>query len=311
MKNILTAVKYTICFFWFTTSFGQSTISVCNDFENPTQYIYLDTNSVWEIGQPNKTSFDSSYSVTNSIITDTVLNYSNNDTSIFYAIYKKTFGGIPQYLSIFLPLVIEFDHRFMTDSTTDFGNIEFSIDNGTSWTNVLNNEYNISQQSGDNSHYYENSGITQYDSLIVSENSDGWIHSRFSKNIELVIQEAGFPNVDSVVVKFSFISDSIGGNEGWQIDNLCISMDQLNGIEKQFKNNQIIVTPNPNEGEFKLSSKFSSPGNLRIFDSKGKVIFEKKGIFHEVNLNLDLSPGIYLVKIETQSEVLNSKLVIE
>jgi hypothetical protein len=61
--------------------------------------------------------------------------------------------------------------------------------------------------------------------------------------------------------------------------------------------NHIYLTNNPGNGIFEINGNMTSP--IRIFDMKGsQVLFQKKG--NEIDIS-DLSTGIYLVRLESQS----------
>ncbi len=292
-----------------TTGFSQQVVSVCNNFESNINRVFIDTASIWQIGEVNKVIFDSAYSATNSIITDTTQPYPNNDTSIFYINFQDQWGGISRYLGLYSPLVVEFDHRYLTSSVTDFGLAEYSFDNGNSWFQLFNDTYNIDYESNDNTHFFEGTGNTISDSITVSGNSMGWVHSRISKNIEQLIHNTNPLMVDSIIVKFTFITDSVDGNDGWQIDNLCVSMDQISGTN-EFIEKIISITPNPNNGSFSLTHQFNHTAYVSIYNLIGKMVFYEIVNTDKIDFNLDFAPGIYFLKIESLGVSTNSKLVI-
>jgi hypothetical protein len=279
-------------------SFGQGSLTICNSFDTNSVYISIDSNSVWEIGAPNKTILNSSYVSANSIVTDTISPYPNNDTSIFYMVFTDPWGWIPNYLGLYSPLEIEFHHRYLTDSTTDFGKIEMSLDHGATWYDVLSNTYNATWGVNgpvDNFHHFESTNDTIFDSLEVHGSSNGWVHSKISKNVEQIIWNDGL-NPDSILLKFSFISDSTGVNEGWQIDNLCVSMEYISSIEDRPLSQGLLIYPNPNVGKFELRNETGKNGLVRIYSALGKEIYSQK-IDSSIsqNISLELIPGIYIV----------------
>jgi len=295
--------------------YSQNSLTVCDSLDHNINNITIDPNGVWEIGEPNKTEFDSSYTLnTNSIVTDLMQPYPAGDTSVFYFSYFVPYwgdGGIPNYLGIFSPFVLEFDHRFITDSITDYGSIDFSLDAGTTWYDLLGDSLNLSWEStNQNYHYFVGANDTLYDSLAVSGNSNGWVHSNFSKNVEQIIWNDGVDN-DSILVRFTFITDNIGtGNNGWQIDNICMSMDLIGGTNEKHISNKIVLYPNPNNGSFKISD--ISNATLKIYNLMGQEIYSKY-INDDTNHTIEenLKPGIYIIKIDQSGIIRTTKLIVE
>ena len=295
-------------------SFGQGSLTICNSFDTNSVYISIDSNSIWEIGTPNKTILNSSYFSANSIVTDTISNYLNNDTSIFYMTFTDPWGWIPNYLGLYSPLEIEFNHRYLTDSPADFGKIEMSLDDGLTWYDVLSNAYNATWNVNgpvDNFHHFENTNDTIYDSLEVSGNSNGWVHSKMSKDIEQIIWNDGL-NPDSILLKFSFISDGTGVNEGWQIDNLCVSMDYISSIEDLPSSQGLFIYPNPNIGKFELKNETGKNGFVKIYSALGKEIYSRKiDSNNSQKISLELNPGLYIVVLSHSLGKQVTKLIIE
>ena len=310
MKNKTRLILYVLIYFSPLISYSQGALTICNSFDTNTTYLSIDTVGIWKIGQPNKSVFYSSYSGINSIVTDLDSLYPTNDTSKFYAVFKNEWGGVPNSLGLYSPLEIEFDHRFITDSITDYGSIEMSLDNGNTWYDILSSEHNATWGPNwpyDNEHYFEGTGDTLLDSLAVFGNSNGWVHSKFSKDIEQIIWNDNiYP--DSIIVRFSFISDSIGGNEGWQIDNLCMSMDLFSGITENQNIDELLIYPNPNNGEFSIREN-SDVGELRIYNLLGKEVYSEKITKNSVFTSLP--NGIYVVTIKRADTLFTTRMVIK
>lgn len=310
MKNKTSLILYFLIFVSPLISYSQGALTICNSFDTTTTYLSVDTLGIWEIGQPNKTVFDSSYSGANSIVTDLDSLYPSNDTSKFYAVFKDEWGGVPNYLGLYSPLEIEFNHRFITDSITDYGSIEMSLDDGNTWYDILSSEHNATWGPNwpyANEHFFEGTGDTLFDSLAVFGNSNGWVHSKFSKDIEQIIWNDNiYP--DSIIVRFSFITDSIGGNEGWQIDNLCMSMDFISGIAENQIIEELSIYPNPNNGDFSIPEN-SDEGELRIYNLLGKQVYSETITENSVSTNLP--QGIYVVAIKRADTLYTTRMVIK
>ncbi|GAH19218.1 unnamed protein product, partial [marine sediment metagenome] len=88
-------------------------------------------NNIWQIGKPQKPIFYSAHSSPNVIATDTVNPYPPNDTSAFIVSNNAAMGGF-QFPHTALLAVY---YKVNSDSLKDYGLIEFSPDNGSTWIN--------------------------------------------------------------------------------------------------------------------------------------------------------------------------------
>jgi hypothetical protein len=78
------------------------------------------------------------------------------------------------------------------------------------------------------------------------------------------------------------------------------------GIET-IENREVSVYPNPSDGIFYLQA---TSGQLRVTDISGKTVL--KEILTEAAHTIDLSgqaPGVYLLSIQTDKQVVQSKLI--
>jgi len=308
IKTIFTLIVFYL--FPIAYTFSQGAINICNNFESNINLIYLDNLGIWEIGEPDKAIFNSSYQGANSIVTDLDSCYAVNDTSVFYAVLKSPIEGIgiPQHFGSYLPFSLNFKHRFITDSVSDFGSIEMSLDNGITWYDILSNDYNANYFALFNSHFFEGTGETQFDSLKIFGNSNGWVHSTFAKNILSLILDDNIKNPDSLIVKFSFISDSYDGNEGWQIDNICLSLVPVNSISENPFSNSLTVYPNPSNGTFLIPT-INKRDQLSIYNLLGEKIYSSTKVDNIISTNL--SPGIYFIALHQDKKILTTKIIVE
>ncbi|OFY89477.1 MAG: hypothetical protein A3K10_11730 [Bacteroidetes bacterium RIFCSPLOWO2_12_FULL_31_6] len=287
------------------------TDSICTDFETSAFFIKNLSNS-WQIGSPNKVVFNNSYSPVSSIVTDTVNTYPSNDTSIFYAVYAPTWFA--NYLSTYAPFRIEFYHRFHTDTLTDFGTIELSKDGGNTWINGLDGFYSYNYTPMDNSHIFLGTNDTIY-SLVVTGNSNGWVHSTITIDLDWW-NISGIP-LDSIIVKFTFKSDSVNNfKDGWQIDNLCIKYLIPLGIEEIESKNNLNVYPNPTQDYFIVNYNLqdNSKAVFRLYDVMGKevIIQPITDMVGELKISSStLKQGIYFYQVIGEKENFFGKLIIQ
>lgn len=75
----------------------------------------------------------------------------------------------------------------------------------------------------------------------------------------------------------------------------------------------IVVYPNPSSGAFTVGNIPENAGNLEISDLRGSVVFRKEADRgrSETILNTGLPPGIYLLGIHVDSQLITKKLIIK
>ncbi|MCG8411454.1 MAG: T9SS type A sorting domain-containing protein [Bacteroidales bacterium] len=259
------------------------------NFEDTTQFvrIQIDTisnpNNVWQIGKPQKEIFTSAYSAPNAIVTDTINPYPINDTSSF--IIKHI---VPE-MTGFCPYVAKVAGRYKIDSDTltDFGIIEFSPDNGNVWINLLTDTQYVEQ-------------IWSYNEIPVLTGSlPGWNY--FSASVAHFGPIYNIQPGDTVLYRFTFVSDSIQTNkDGLIFDNLYFQdwVEGINKIKNQFNSE---IYPNPSSGitDIKFRNDKNEAFELTLFDSNGIFLFAAE-TNNSNKIRIDLSnykSGIYFYKL--------------
>ena len=106
-----------------------------NNFENSfgMEVIIGDSSmdSIWQIGVPQKTIFNSANSAPNAILTDTLNSYPPNTSSTFILeIDEDVLFGFPF-------IQVEWQQKFDVEIGVDGGIVEASYDGGVTWQNVL------------------------------------------------------------------------------------------------------------------------------------------------------------------------------
>lgn len=291
MKTLITIFSF---LFIVNSVFGQSDYTI--DFDSPNSLnnrIIIDTisnpNNVWQIGVPDKTIFDSAYSLTHAIVTDTINPYPSNDTSSFILKHIRP-GDIAGNES----LQLNFWFKFNSDTLSDYGMVEASIDNGTTWINLL---------TEDTTYYFEWIDTKP----ILTGNSNGW--QNFALELHTLTYELGYS--DTLLYRFTFISDSVQTNkDGWMIDDFQLA-DWWEGIKKYNNSDFINIYPNPSDGEISIlnQNKISNEYQIEIFDIGGKTVLKEESISNK--LSLDLPNGLYLMKLSDNENTYLKKLIIE
>ncbi len=236
--------------------FGEGTFTFENEPTIATLHIDTVGNSsnIWHIGLPNS-KLDTAYSLPNCIFTDTSLYYPENDTSSFIITHLADQGYVDRHTAFLWGY-----YKIDSDTINDYGLIEFSPNGGDTWYNLL--------ELGVNEGWFT-------DIPVLSGTTNEWtefgIHMASTDLVEDIQME------DTILFKFTFISDSIQNNrKGWMIDNITI-MDYAEGIEQNGANFfQSIVYPNPASDylEIKFPATGYSDYHLHIYDTSGKIIFE-------------------------------------
>ena len=106
-----------------------------------------------------------------------------------------------------------------------------------------------------------------------------------------------------------------------QYDEECNNMGNEEGeeahknvdVETRNINNEIVVIPNPNTGNFILSNlKVEEVANMILFDIQGRQLVENIGILSsEINISEQISSGLYMLSIKYKDgQFINKKVVI-
>ncbi|MBI1185117.1 hypothetical protein GC194_12650, partial [bacterium] len=194
-----------VCTFFIKLTFGQVWL-IDFDSTGPLNSLFIDTiankQNIWQIGVPDKPGFESAYSLPNVICTDLHKSYPVNDTSVFGIKTKiiKSDGS-------FEGMYISGRYKIDSDSLTDYGSIEFSADSGKLWYDLLAD-----------TNYLEAYCIqTNNEKTDFTGRKMKWHSFQFFLNSACF--DIWFEKI--ILIKFSFISDSIQTNKaGWMIDDI-------------------------------------------------------------------------------------------
>lgn len=211
---------------------------------------YIDTtgSGIWEIGTTAK-SFFAAGGNTHAIMTDTAFVYDTSiDNSFKVVLNAYNFNTI-----------LSFRHKYQTRSGYDGGIVEYSIDSGATWENVLVdcNANGSFKQGVFTENFYKKTDTLITGQAAFTGTSNGWIYSRVQLFIGLPIKSTGGgPQcVTSGVVqfRFRFLSDNQPDTlDGWIIDDFKVEHDRYGGGTTTINNDiPVRVYPNPTkEGIF-------------------------------------------------------------
>jgi hypothetical protein len=183
------------------------------------------------------------------------------------------------------------------------------------------NIYNFDNDGSDNSiNLYDGFlDFEKYNALTTSRDSAGYGNIN-GKDVSIMISKGPFnlASGDSVNVKFAiFAASHLPGllNTAENIENIFTDKPSL------IKNNTSLkidafVSPNPVEDIFKLEiqSEINTVAEISIFNEEGKLMLSEsktlKNGNNAIEFNLShLNSGVYYLKIETDKESLNKKLI--
>ncbi len=285
-------------------------------FETPTSKIIIDTtgDNIWQIGTPDKVFFDAAHSGVKAILTDSVNSYPINDTSAFIYVIRNPYTQTC-YTSM------EFWHKYDMDTLTDIGIIEASYDGGNSWV-IVNDTSDVSPWGSNfwwDSDYHAINGNYTYHPLITTGKSDGWILSRFNWVwwIPVKLDTIIYPP-DSLMIKFTFISDSIDSErEGWMIDDiltLSAEWQLCTDITETAESNNFSAYPNPFSKQTIIEYKRElTNSKIIIYNSTGLKVRQIDNIVGQSTIvsRDNLPSGIYyLVIVENAKNIGKIKLLI-
>jgi len=81
-------------------------------------------------------------------------------------------------------------------------------------------------------------------------------------------------------------------------------------LNVSFNNEKINIYPNPSKGQITISN-ISKGAIIEIFNLLGEIVYSEITDEATHTINLRESPGIYLVKIQTENNIQSGKIVIE
>jgi hypothetical protein len=216
-----------------TMKFPGDTIDIWTviSFEETSPYIHINppSQNIWQIGAPQKTYFNSAYSVPDAMMTDTSNFYPVNNVSSFDLYVGQFNMGATSGWCYPYDIFIDFRHKFDTDTLMDGGYITVSWDKGLTWMNIINDSVYFGEHPnwnflpfGGNPNLYSPNNVLFNGEPGFSGRSDGWVHTCLAWWVWPVKTALDFPP-DTMIIRFNFISDNDNHNkEGWMIDHIRI-----------------------------------------------------------------------------------------
>ena len=122
--------------------------------------------------------------------------------------------------------------------------------------------------------------------------------------------QTGLPNVVVTDLEISYCDNKLwAGTFGRGLWNTSLYVPL--SVSDQEIYNQIIVSPNPNNGLFKINVPNGKTYSLIVYDIQGKKVYEEQSIDTEQK-NIDLTKqnsGVYLLKIDIEGKLFTKKII--
>ena len=268
---------------------------------------------LWQIGHSHKSFFGSDTTKT-TIMTDTLSPYRINANNWFVI-------KIPPIFNV----IIDFAHKYQTDSGHAGGTVEFSLDTGRTWQNVkgdCNADGSFGSAPGILTTNFYSSTDTLFSGVpAFNGTSDSIQYSRFQfyfgppLNPHRVTSGSTACNwsVDTFYIRFRFISDTLADSlAGWEIDSIKIEEDYyMGGVAKINKPQSLSTYPNPSyDGLFTFPSLENEQDyTTEVYNAMGQRIQ-----YSPYTHSLDLShyvKGLYFYKVTNGREYYTGQLQIE
>ncbi|MFC2111449.1 T9SS type A sorting domain-containing protein, partial [Bacteroidota bacterium] len=180
-------------------------INYCDDFEGSVDWAANGDKDQWELGMPSMTTINTAHSGTKVWATRLNSDYQTDAVEYLYS----PIVIIPNNPND--TAVLEFWHWMEVQANHAYGNIQYSLNGGSTWVNLG----------------YINSGVNWYNANISgyhcwSMSTSGWSFSSIKLNPSLF--NTGLP----VQFRFTFTADLfVNNNNGWAIDDFCVTIPQV------------------------------------------------------------------------------------
>ncbi|MBC8320645.1 MAG: T9SS type A sorting domain-containing protein [Bacteroidetes bacterium] len=151
-----------------------------------------------------------------------------------------------------------------------------------------------------------------YEEILWTSTGDGTFDDANSENPTYIPGEN-----DKIIKEVTLTLTATSGNIcPTVIDDMLLTL-YCTDISDLSSQGRISLYPNPNNGKFtlKLENIANENADIRIFNSLGKVVYEKSNVQLSNNfindIDLDVLPGSYTIKIEGIITNINSKFIIK
>ena len=174
-------------------------------------------------------------------------------------------------------------------------------------TGVMTNQNLVAEFNGD-INIYPNSDDLNFSYDI---NTIGYDWKEYSGEFIIVANRTYYILNQEQTTLYKILFQSFSGQAS---GNLSFTIEEINNFNpinslSELENN-FTISPNPNQGEFKINSNIND-GIITIIDTRGKILI-KEELSQSLTLNLnEIIDGIYLININGDKFNISKKMVIK
>ena len=284
--------------------------SVTVRFSDTMSAYVSDTGTVplWQIGTTTKTFFETGRVRTFAIMTDTLHPYPANANNWFVLKIRSGFNTI-----------VDFWHKYQTDSGHAGGAVEFSVDDGNTWQNVLGpcHEDHLACTLGiTTTDFYSATDTLNNGTPAFMGTTDSVVFSRLQFGSGCLEASTSSCELHTSVyyVRFRFMSDSTTDTlAGWRIDSVKVEYDNFGGgaVAKVGSNHPLQIFPNPtSDFTFQFPAlEDQNTYSVAVFDALGVKIID---VPYSQRLSLsDRQRGVYFYMVTNGVNYYSGQLVVE
>ncbi|MBS1587553.1 MAG: T9SS type A sorting domain-containing protein [Bacteroidetes bacterium] len=251
----------------------------------------------WQIGRPQKSIFDSAYSVPNALVTDSVHTYPGHDTSVV------TLMHFPYVYSPMFSLTFYYKLDMHPGALVK---IEISGDRGQNWIDPMTEDTTYM--------FYWGGPKPRLDTQVHN-----W--TKFELNMEdwgnaFAGGPLSFPHyriADTVLFRFTYATGAIATtHDGWVMDNFEIENPITEGYVSQVRNDDLLqVYPNPSKGALQLNSGRNDDAKIEVSDLAGRLLYRTMTKQAATSLELPVPDGIYILKYISDKNYAVKRVVVQ
>lgn len=264
-----------------------------------------DTSALWQIGGTNKTFFSSGGFIERAMMTDTANAYPIGANAWFELEFPVTFH---------FNVIVNFTHKYQTDTGKDGGIVEFSNDGGQTWQNIkgdCNMDTMMYFPGVHTENFYGFEDTLDNGERAFTGQSNGWIHSRVQFFYAIPVKSTATCDMQNIKMRFRFVSDSTSeALDGWIISGITIEQDEYAGVADVKRPASLNVYPNPSaDGQFYFPELSGKGYQTEIMNTMGQTVYSNVYSRH-----LDLSSyakGIYFYRVSGDDEQYTGQLIVE
>lgn len=261
--------------------------------------------NIWQVGPPQKTIFNSSSTLPNVMVTDTINLYPINNQSAFTIYLNNLQFPWTDGIS-----ALQWMQKLDMEAGKDGGMVEYSLDSGATWHNAFNNPY-----------VYSFYGFNTSDTGSISANG-GYGFTGVDtvwRNIWLCFDNNYLSTqTNRLDVRFTFVSDSMDTQqEGWMIDNLYANYTVVHTVKKTESEEQayLKVYPTRTTGRVNIEAEklqdFHIIEQIDLISADGRIVqswgTSPTKFFIDINQHAN---GLYYLRVQTNKKTETIKLVL-